>query len=167
VLRSFDGGELTAATQELNAFCEGRHPMWEGVKLRGYVADKPITVADVEKDTAALTSALRNCTGTVAVHDDTAIVLGMQQYDTGRLQVLFDCEAPGNVSIRDAQSGESMPFEALTATTHASVITIDSLQAMSENNYFIDALERLEFGLEREDARAPSTTFGLTEVMDD
>jgi len=85
----------------------------------------------------------------------------LRQSDPEVHAVFFDAQAGSQVDPRDDQ-GNHVPLHEVSGEH---VIAVDPLLAMSDEGYLITMLEKAEDRRQCMPARAPSTTFGLTEVM--
>jgi len=90
-------------------------------------------------------------------------IFPLRHNDSEVHSIFFDANGATQVDSRD-EHGEHVPLSEVIGTK---VLLVDPLQAMVNDRYLIDLLERCEARRDADlPARAPSTTFGLTEVMD-
>jgi len=90
-------------------------------------------------------------------------IFPLRNYDEEVHAIFFDANAMCQVDSRNEQ-GAHVPFSEVSGVH---VVAVDPLKAMGNERYLVDMLEQCEQRYSQSlPDRAPSTTFGLTEVMD-
>eukprot|EP00658_Telonema_sp_P-2_P038327 TRINITY_DN27529_c0_g1_i2.p1 TRINITY_DN27529_c0_g1~~TRINITY_DN27529_c0_g1_i2.p1 ORF type:complete len:163 (+),score=28.49 TRINITY_DN27529_c0_g1_i2:152-640(+) len=162
MLRSLVGSEMC-----IRDSCCGTHPLYPTVSFSHRISRTlelgEWNALELQQTVRTVLEAQAQPALAVLERDDASLFL-VDPASSFPWQIMFDCMGPERMDARHSQDGSKVAWSEIVGTH---VMPVETLAAMADREYLIRVFCHAEKRMESlEAARAPSTTFALTEVMD-